>query len=113
MPKLRLLVVEELQQGDGQGIDFLAGGAAGHPDAEHGPCRPVGHQGQENPGLERLERLRVAEELRDADQEVLVQVLGLGGIVPEDREVVPRVLKVPQGHAAAGCAGVSWTACSA
>ena len=81
--------VEELEQGDGQRIGFLAGRATGHPDPEHGPRRPAGHQGREHLLLQRLERLRVAEELRDADQEILVQVLDLGGIILEDREVVP------------------------
>ena len=40
--------------------------------------------------LQRLERLRVAEELRDADEEVLVQVLDLAGVVPQDGQVVGR-----------------------
>ena len=89
---------EILQKADRDGIDFFAGGAAGHPDADRlipGPAR-------ENRGkdlfLEEVERFRIAEELRDADEEILEEVVELGRIGSEHRNVVVDRLDVAQRH---------------
>ena len=65
--------VHVLAQQDGERVRLLAGGAAGHPDADVVP----GALALEQPGhddlLHRLERLGVAEERGDADQQVAEQ----------------------------------------
>ena len=70
-----------LHQQHGQGIRFLAGGAAGDPDAQ----RFVGLLGldQRRNGLlaQFLERLGVPEERRDVDQQVLEQLVDLIGVL--------------------------------
>ncbi len=53
--------------------------------------RPVLDQPREDLALQHLERFRIAEEGRDADQHVLIEGLGLGGIALEE----PRVLLQP------------------
>src|ERR1039458_9780681 len=52
-----------LGQQDGDGIGFLAGGAAWRPDANHGACGLAGKELRDDLFLERLKGLRIAEKL--------------------------------------------------
>ena len=78
---------KEFEKADRQRIDFLAAGAAGDPDADRQILRPAGDDGGEDPFLEHLERFRIAEELRDADQEVLKQIVKLAQVAAEQSDV--------------------------
>src|SRR5262249_6956582 len=88
-----------LQQADGQRVDFLARGAAGDPDADRRlggtPPRDLG----KDLFLEGFEQLGVAEELGDADEEVLVKLLLLQGIIAQKVEVVLDRLEALEGDA--------------
>src|SRR5262249_6414226 len=79
---------------------FFTGGASGHPDANLRSSGPVLEQRWEHLLLEHIERLRVAEKLRDPDQKVLVEVLNFGRVGAKEREVLGRCLKGAQRHAA-------------
>src|SRR5437762_925572 len=75
--------LQELQQGDGQGISLLAGRAAGYPDADRTVLRALLDQGGKDLLLEKLEGVGIAEELRDTDEQVLVQVVQLFAVLAE------------------------------
>ena len=66
-----------LLQQDRNGIGFLAGGAAGRPDAHRGAGRLVVKELWNHLFLQHLEGLRIAEEIGHADQHVAKQRLHL------------------------------------
>ncbi len=94
----------ELGESDGDGVGLLAGGAPRHPDPQRIVPGAVLEQLGQDPGFERLERLRVAEEARDVDQDVLVEGLHLAGVFPQMARVVPQPVHLVQHHAAGDAA---------
>src|SRR5205807_267007 len=79
---------EELQEANGQRVDLLAGGAAGHPEADGRIGRALVYQLGKDFLLESLEGVRIAKELGDADEEIAVKALHLGGILAQKLEVI-------------------------
>jgi hypothetical protein len=81
-PQVRraLAVLELAQEQDGQGVGLLAGGAAGdpHPDVVAGRHR--GDDLRDHLIAQHLEGQRIAEEARDADQEVAAELGQLSGV---------------------------------
>ena len=69
----------QLEEDDRDRIRLLARRAAGHPDAKRKVPLPVPDHLRKDPGGERLEGQRVAEEVGDLDQDVLIERLDLGG----------------------------------
>lgn len=67
-----------LGQQDGEGVGLLAGGAAHRPDPDHRRGSLVGKELGDDPLLQGLEGRRIAEELGDADQQIVEQGLQLG-----------------------------------
>jgi hypothetical protein len=79
---------EVLVHEDRDRVGLLARGAPGDPDPERGVGGLAGDEAGQDLPLERAERLRVAEELGDADEQVLQQPAGLVGILLQDPQVV-------------------------
>ncbi len=92
---------EILEQDDRQGIGLFAGGAAGDPHANGRRGAAALDDPRKKDGLEDLEWLRVAEERRYADEEIVVETPKLSGVGGEDREVVVDLLDPVKGHAPA------------
>ena len=90
---------QELQQANGQGVNFLAGGTAGHPDAKRVFRGAVLGELRKNPFAQGFEHLGVPEEVGDADQEILIQGIQLAGIFAQESQVIVDILEVVQGHA--------------
>ena len=65
-----------LPEQDGERIDLLSGGAAGHPHADRVIGVPVLQEGGKDGRVQRVERLGIAEELRDADEQLAEQKIG-------------------------------------
>ncbi len=80
-------------------IDLLAGRAAGHPDADAALSRdpPLTERGK-HLLTQRIERGRIAKELGDANQEVLIERGKLAGIAIERFAVVVEALDPSQHH---------------
>src|SRR5262249_46710302 len=98
------MIAEIFQQANGQRVNLLAGGTARHPDANGRVGRTVLDQTGKNRLLQGLERLLVAEEAGDANEEVLVKVLQFARIGFETVQIVGDVVEAEQGHAAANAA---------
>ncbi len=94
---LPLLPFHDLGQKDGQGIGLLSRGAPGHPDTDRVVGRAPAQQLLELL-LERREGLRVPEETRDVDQQVVEQGMDLRGFFAEIGEVVGHPFELVQGH---------------
>lgn len=78
---------------DADRIGLFAGGTAGDPGARSLRFRPAGEQARVERGTERLERLRIAEEVGDADQQVFQQ---RGGFVEVGTQKTAVLGQVPQ-----------------
>ncbi len=87
----------DLGAGDRDRVGLLAGRAAQHPDAHRLVGGAVGEQPGQDGGLERLEGLRVAEEARHVDEDVLVEGLHFPGVLPQEAHIVL--------HTSPACAG--------
>lgn len=74
------------------------GGAARHPGSQGGAGPRLGHQGIDDHLAQRVERLRVAEEVGDADEQVADQGLLLADVSAQVIEVGVGVLEARQGH---------------
>ncbi len=103
------LVVEKLEQGDGQRVDLLAGRAARHPDPHALPGAAVRHQRRKDGRLQRLEARRLAEERGHADEKILVQrldrvVVLLEGVGVASQSGVVSEQDAPQDAPLEGCA---------
>jgi hypothetical protein len=92
-----------LAREDGERVRLLVGGAAGHPDPHRRGDGLREERGQDVGGEER-EHLRVAEELRHADQQVLEQELRLARVLLEDAQVLGGARRVPEEQAPADSA---------
>jgi len=109
--RLDILARRLLQQQDGDAVGFLAGGASGDPDADvAGGFLAFEQPGDDVPG-EHLERLRIAEERGDRDQEIGEQRLGFLNVVAQvgvvfRQRVLARDLHPPGDPAQDGCAFV-------
>ena len=73
-----------LQQADGYGVDLLAAGAAGHPDAQRVARLAALEQRRKRRAREGLEALGIAEETGDADQHILRERVQLHGVLIEE-----------------------------
>ena len=90
---------EGLEQKHRDGVDLLAGGAPGHPDAKRGEP-PSQMQLREYALSQSLKALRIAKEARDVDEDVVGQRLELGGILPQERHIVVQRRNLVQSHPA-------------
>ena len=64
-------LLHDLRKEDRDGVSFLTGRAASHPDTDLTGARRLRHQRPDNALLQDLEVFRVAEEAGDADQDLL------------------------------------------
>ena len=94
----RALVAEKLQERDDDRIGLLARRAARHPDANRRLRRTVLEQPGKNFFLQRLEHLRLAEEARHVDEQVLVERVHLVGRLLEEAHVGRERLDLVQHH---------------
>ena len=94
-----LQLLHALLEQDGEGIGFLAGGTAGHPDANQCARGFAGKKPRDDLFLERPERLRVAEETGDADQEVAKERLHFGRGLLQIADILVQPLDLVDGHA--------------
>ena len=95
----RLAPIELLAEQDRDRVRFLAGGASGHPDPQLRVGIGVFHERADDLRLERRPRVRVAEEHRHRDQQVVQQLLRLGGAGTQERQVLVDRQLVRQLHA--------------
>ena len=93
-------IAEVLEQHDGHRVDLLAGRASGNPDADRLAPGLVCQHLHQVFVLERLERIRLAEEPGDVDEDVLVERLQFRRISLEVLEVLLEALQFAQDHAA-------------
>ena len=89
-----------LAQRDGDGVGLLAGGAAGHPDAQHVGAGAVGQHRRDRQRPQRLECDRVAEELGHPDQELAEQQFVLVRMLAQIVDVVGDGFGLRHQHAA-------------
>ena len=99
----RLAVAEVFEHRHGDGIDLLAGRAAGHPDTDRVFRGPAFTERGKHVLTQRLEGGRIAKELGDPDQEVLVQRGELAGIAIERFAGTPRGSRSVAASFAARC----------
>src|SRR5258706_321997 len=76
----RGLFVQELSEGNGERVSFLSGGTARGPNANCLVAAPILHDEREHFLLEQVEGLRLAEEARDIDQDVVKERFDLLGV---------------------------------
>lgn len=79
-------------------IRLLAGGAPGDPDAKRRDTPLVREDTREGVLPQHLERVRLTEEARDADQEILEELPALRRLLLEEGEVASVVWRAPQTH---------------
>ena len=89
-----------LAQRDGDGVGLLAGGAAGHPDAQHVGAGAVGQHRRDRQRPQRLECDRVAEEFGHPDQELAEQQFVLVRMLAQIVDVVGDGFGLRHQHAA-------------
>ena len=92
--KLCFIASMPLGKQDGDGIGLLAGGAARRPDADRAPARLAGEEPGDDLLLEGLERLRIAEEIGHADQQVAKERLHLRRRLLQILDVVLRCVPI-------------------
>ena len=83
---------------------LLAGGAAGDPDADVAVCALALEQLGDDLSRQRVEGVRVPEELGDADQQLVEQVLQFGGRFAAMGDEGVRVVDLQRQHAPADAA---------
>src|SRR5207245_1064440 len=90
-----------LQKGDGHGIGFFTGGAAGNPNT-NGPVRrlTVLYKQRKDFFAQGIESAGVAKESGDMDEDVFVKLVEFFGIVFDESQVVFEVIGLVQNHAA-------------
>ena len=91
------MLAHHLQQRDGDRIGLLARGTAGHPHA-NGLVIALPQQLGKDVTLQRGEDLSVAEETRDLDQNVGVELLDFMLIIASDRQVLSERAYFAKGH---------------
>ena len=84
---------------DRERVGFLAGRAPGHPHANRLVERRLCHERRDHLGPQRLPRVRIPEERRHRDQQVVEQGLGLGHVVANQRQVVADRPAIAELHA--------------
>ena len=92
-------LLQHLFEEDGQGIGFLAGGAAGDPDSQRAAGRAVFEQRRQHPTLQLFPHRRVAEEARYPDQQFLEQQIRLAGILLEKLDIAGDAVDLVNAHA--------------
>ena len=91
--------LDALLQQDGDGVGFLARGAAGAPDPDHRPCGFVEEELGDAQFLEGLERLCVPEEVGNADQQIPEERLHLRGRPLQELDVALHGMDQMHSHA--------------
>ena len=94
------LIFQELQQRDGDGIHFLAAGAAGNPNANRIAILAVRHNLREYRFLQGVKCFRIAKELGDVDQNVFIERLQLARVRTQLGYIRVQAVRAPQRHAA-------------
>ena len=89
-----------LTQKDGNGIDFLTGRAAGHPNADRLAGCLGRDQCRKRGALESFERIGIAEELGHANEQLMEQGLELTAIRLEALDVAGDIVNMQHLHAA-------------
>ena len=97
---LELQGLQALLEQDGQRVGFLAGGAAGIPDAQGIAGRPVLEQLRDRLFLEEVEQPRIAEEIGHADQQFLVEQLDFLRVLLEETNISRQTIELVDAHAA-------------
>ncbi len=97
--EILLQFLHALLQQDGDGIGFLAGGTAGHPDADGCAGRLAGEESRDDLFLERGERLRVPKETGDTDQEIAKERFHLARVLLQIADIPVQPLDLVDGHA--------------
>ena len=97
---VRMISLQDLGQRDRHGVGLFAGRAAGHPGPKGLVGPSIGHQRGEHLRDEALVGLRVAEEPRHVNQQILVQAPQLIAVALEEVEVGGDVGEPVQGDAA-------------
>ncbi len=72
---LRPLLLEEIRKIHCKGIGFFAGRTTRDPYSNRLVLRAIRHERREHHLVQRLERLRIAKELSDVDEQIIVEVL--------------------------------------
>ena len=90
--------IHVLLEQDGDGTGLLAGGTAGHPDADHGASVLAGKKSWDDLFLQRRERLRVAEETGNADQQIAKEGLHFGRGLLQVADVLTQPFDLVDGH---------------
>ena len=90
---------QRLSEDDGQGISLLPGRAAGHPGPQRLTGRAPGQQRRDGLVFQVFPRLRVAEEARHADQELLEQQFQLLGILLQEPDIAGNPVDLVDAHA--------------
>jgi hypothetical protein len=85
--RARLATLHRLAEQDRDRVGLLAGGAARRPDADLSLGPGVVEKPRDHLALERGEGLGIAEEVRDADQQVAEELLRLLGILAQALDV--------------------------
>ena len=93
-----MILLQELDQLDRHRIGFLAGGAPRHPDPDRLIGRPALEDGREHVRRQPDEGVRIAEEARHVDQQILVEAARLAGVALEQLDVVADVADPVQRH---------------
>ncbi len=88
-----------LLEQNGQGIRFFAGGAACHPNADLRILVPLPFDDlRDHLGGDDVERLRVPEGVRDADQQILVQQRDFSHVALQQPDVLVEILDPIERH---------------
>ena len=95
---------QALLEQDGHRVGLLAGGAAGHPHPDRLGAVRVRQQPRDDLGLEGGERLRIAEEPGDADQQLAEQQLGLVRQRPQLLDIAGNLIGLQHMHPALNAA---------
>ena len=105
------LVFQVVHQGDGDGIGFLARGAARHPDPDRDGGGLVLQDGREYFLTQGDKTIRVAEKLGDLDDQVIEQRLNFARLVLQKADVILERFNVVEHHAPLDAPLKSWAAC--
>ena len=100
--EVRMLLPGKFQPRHREGIGLLAGRAAKHPEPQRLPVRSALmslQQFRKHLFLQQIERRRVAEEIRDANEKIARQGFDFRRVRVQIADVVRQVLELAQHHA--------------
>lgn len=99
-PESPIVLLHEFEQGDGQAVHLLAARASGNPDAQHAVLRQTGEIGRQPAPDQGVERLGVAKEPRDVDQQLVEQGVQRGRGFLQEAQILRRLLQLMDLHLA-------------